>query len=67
LRWNNHHIGLVAEEAMKMATEELKRKGNKSRKKPAAAEEEEGEVEERRSYCFFKREKQFRKRTRNPL
>ncbi len=67
LQRNNHHIGLVAEEAMTMATEELKRKGNKSRKKPAAAEEEEGEVEERRSCCFFKREKQFRKRTRNPL
>jgi len=67
LQRNNHRIGLVAEEAMTMATEELKRKGNKSRKKPAAAEEEEGEVEERRSCCFFKREKQFRKRTRNPL
>lgn len=61
LQRNNHHIGLVAEEAMTMATEELKRKGNESRKKPAAAEEE------RRSCCFFKHEKQFRKRVRNPL
>jgi hypothetical protein len=69
LQRDNHHIGLVAEEAMTMATEELKRKGNKSRKKPAAAEEEEGEEEEeeRRSCCFFKHEKQFRKRIRNPL